>query len=433
MRRICFVIATICILAGFGLRPAFGSDAASGKEKIIYSFTGGADGGFPLSDLTLDGEGNLYGTTSQGGSGCGSVGCGTVFELKRTQDGWKEEVLYHFTDSSGTAPLAGVIFDKAGNLYGTTEFGPTGDGSVFELSKNSRGEWTERTIYSFDRSVGAYPQADLVFDNQGNLYGTTLQGGTGTCLSNSGCGSVFELTPQPDGSWAETTIHLFTDAKGDGGMPSSGVVLDNAGNVYGMTQYGGNGLCESSSEGFGYMYGCGVVYEFTPHSDGSWSETIVYNFVRGGGFGVFPSGELFLGAANHLFGVTADGGDGIGAVFELEDTKKRGWQQSEAHIFYAGVDGVNPTGRLVADANGDLFGVTVRGSSTNVGIVFEVQRSDDGWKENIIHSFAKAPDGASPAAGLVLDSSGHLYGTTQYGGTGTACRYGCGTVYEVMP
>ena len=196
-----------------GLRPVFSSDAARARYKIIYSFTGGSDGGTPLSDLTVDAAGNLYGTTQGGGTGSG-----TVFELERTKDGWKEEVLYNFGSyqSDGIAPHAGVIFDKAGNLYGTTSQGCTNHdwGTVFKLSPNAHGGWTETILYSFtnQNGDGYNPQTDLIFDAQGNLYGTTLFGGNHSqepCVGylRLGCGVVFELRPHSGGSWTEATIY----------------------------------------------------------------------------------------------------------------------------------------------------------------------------------------------------------------------------------
>ena len=443
MRQKAFWIAASCIVAVIGLRPVFSSGAApASAEKVIYSFTGGADGGQPMSDLTLDAEGNLYGTTSRGGSGTAcNAGCGTVFELKRTQDGWKEQVLYSFAGSSdGATPEAGVVFDKAGSLYGTTIGGGSNQGgTVFKLSPNSHGGWTETVIFAFDfgnSNTGMSPAADLVFDNHGNLYGTSSQGGSGgTSCNGNGCGSVFELTPQASGSWKGTTIHLFEPNSSDGVVPSSGVVLDSAGNVYGETVYGGTGQCYRGGIN-NNAYGCGTIYELTPHSGRSWTET-VYSFARGGGFGIFPSGGLLFAQAGRLLSTTQQGGDGFGTVFELRESQKRGRQQSVLHRFYGHPDGVQPTGRLAEDAQGNLFGVSSNGGSRakpfGYGTVFELERSGDAWKERVLYRFTGGTGATNPQTGLVLDKQGRLYGTTQFGGAGTACNGGCGTVYEVAP
>jgi len=375
----------------------------------------------------------LYGTTSRGGS----AGYGTVFELKHSAGGWKEEVLYSFLDGvDGASPSAGVIFDSSGNLYGTTTFGggTYGDGTVFELSPNSRGGWTERIVYSFNYYTdGGNTAADLAFDTKGNLYGTTPQGASsGKSCNENGCGAVFELTHLSDGTWAETTIHIFTGGP-DGGVPTAGVVLDSEGSVYGTTQRGGAGPCLHYAEFI--TPGCGTAFKFTGGTGGTWTETVLYNFVRGGGFATYPSGELFLDNAKHLFGV-GGGGNGLGTVFELRDEKNKGWQQNEAHIFYGNSDGISPVGRLVMDAHRDLFGVTQSGGKGNgdgMGIVFELEPSKGGWKERIMHEFTGSPDGENPSAGMASDSRGRLYGTTSRGGSGTGCNGGCGTVYEVTP
>lgn len=421
MRRKSFWIAASCILAMLGLRPIFSSGAAPvSTEKVIYAFTGGADGGQPLSDLTLDAAGNLYGTTSLGGS----AGNGTVFELQRSGDGWKEEVLYSFlSGTDGALPEAGVIFDKVGNLYGTTIAGGSNNwGTIFKLAPDSHGGWKESILYSFaNSSDGAYPQADLIFDAQGNLYGTTF--------GFDSYGSVFELMRQLDGSWKESTIHQFAGAP-DGGSPSSPVVLDSAGKVYGMTQVGGTGRCEYRP----FYLGCGIVYELTPSSGGNWTETVVYDFARGGGFAVTPSSGLMMDSQGRLLGTTLAGGDGLGTVFEVRHLQKS-WRQSVLHRFYGNPDGITPVGNVQMDAEGVLFGATSRGGKNKVGTVFELQPSETtDWNERVLHSFQGGIDGAYPQAGVISDSHGHLYGTTsQGGGSGCYNGVGCGTVYEITP
>jgi hypothetical protein len=450
MRQKSLWIAAGCALAAIGLVPIFSSGASpASKEKVLYSFTGGADGGQPMSDLTIDSAGNLYGTTSQGGAGtaCNGRGCGTVFELKRSDGVWKEEVLYSFGghQGDGAGPQAGVIFDSAGSLYGTTAQGVSDSsyvGTVFRLSPNLHGGWTESVIYSFppDQSAGANPSTNLVFDAQGSLYGTApIGGGSANSCAGFGCGTVFKLTPQSDGTWKGTTIHIFTDSGGDGAYPSSGLVFDPAGTLYGLTESGGAGSCQILNFGSPTVLGCGTLYKLTPNADGNWTETVVYGFVRGGGLGSYPSSGLLFDSKTDLIGTTTAGGDGFGTVFQLRETKGS-WYQSEAHIFDGNPDGRRPVGRLTTDRNGDLFGATSGGAAVSheYGTVFEIQHSKYGWKEKILHTFTGSTDGATPSAGLISDSQGHLYGTTQYGGGSGNCTFydqktGCGAVYEVVP
>ncbi len=434
MRRKNFWIAAGCILALTGLLPVVSSGASpASKEEVLYSFTGAPDGAEPMSDLTIDSAGNLYGTTSRGGTGnaCNG-GCGTVFELKRSQGGWKEEVLYNFTgNSDGASPQTGLIFDSAGNLYGTTP------GNVFELSPKAHGEWTETVLYSFNfSSDGVSPVGALVFDRSGNLYGANSAGvGNGNACFDSGCGSIFELTPKSGGSWTETTIHKFFEQSPDGAVPASGVVLDRAGNVYGATLYGGTGSCRAGNP-WGYISGCGTIYEASPGAGGTWTESVLYSFDRGGGLAVYPSGGLSFDESGHLLGTSTVGGDGLGTVFELSESQKTGWHQSLPYIFYgAPNDGITPVGRLLTDSEGNWFGVTSTGGAgrDGGGTVFELERLNGGWNEEVLHRFQGSDDGRTPRAGLVRDSQGHLYGTTQFGGTGAGCNSGCGTVYEVTP
>jgi uncharacterized repeat protein (TIGR03803 family) len=446
MRQNSFALAASCIVAATALLLALASGAEKpaaekpASERIIYSFGGGSDGANPQSDLILDSAGNLYGTTRYGGSGiaCGSSGCGTVFELKRSQSGWKEEVLHGFAGGiDGIYPAAGLVLDNAGNLYGTTVTGGANyEGTVFRLTPNTHGDWTESILYTFDSngSAGTNPTADLVFDSHGNLYGTTEFGASGgkSCNDN-GCGAVFELTPQTNGSWTETTVHVFTDTDGDGATPSSGVVLDDAGNVYGATVYGGTGTCQTSGYPYAPTVGCGTIYRATL-SSGTWTETVLYNFARGGGHAVNPSWGLILINTGDLLATSLAGGDGWGTVFELKELKK-GWEQGVLHRFSGNPDGNLPVGKVEMGQNGDLFGVTSNGGSGFLqGMVFELKPSETGtWKERILHSFVGGKlDGDSPQAGVVVGPYGNLYGTTYAGGSGT-CNTGCGTVYEITP
>jgi len=200
-------------------------------ESVLHSFTGGGDGYSPFGGVVFDHAGNLYGTTYEGGHG--SVG--TVFTLQPGSGGtWTEKVLHHFrAGTDGSYPHDGLILDSAGNLYGTTAAGGRYDGVVFKLTPNSGGAWTETVIHRFDVANGEGPYAGLTFDDQGNLYGTTIEGGYTTLCGNAGCGVVFKLVPNGNGGWDEKMVHKFSDHPGAG--PMSGIIFDLAGNLYGTT------------------------------------------------------------------------------------------------------------------------------------------------------------------------------------------------------
>jgi uncharacterized repeat protein (TIGR03803 family) len=204
---------------------------AASQFKTLHKFTGGADGGTPSAGLVSDSAGNLYGTTTNGGAGFG-----VVFKLAPNLDGsWTESVLHSFTSGGkdGELPFAGLILDQ-GNLYGTTGGGGGNNtGVVFQLMQNLDGSWTENVLYAFTGSPdGEVPTAPLIFDSSGNLYGTTSKGGV------YGSGTVFKLTPHSGGAWTENVLYDFTG--GDlGGTPNAGVIFDAKGNLYGTTQFGG--------------------------------------------------------------------------------------------------------------------------------------------------------------------------------------------------
>jgi len=273
-------------------------------KKILYSFTGGSDGGSPDSILIFDKAGNLYGTTPSGGS----AGNGTVFELTPGQSGrWKEKVLHAFQgNTDGAQPLfAGVIFDRAGNLYGTTELGGKyGIGTVFELSFRG-GKWTETILHAFRGSPdGCNPAAGLVLSG-GILYGTTYSGGSSTCGVGNGCGTVFQLAPN-GGKWRETIVHSFEGK--DGIETFASPVFDQAGNLYGTTFEGGSGPCSV----------CGTAFELTPTANGKWRETVLHDFGSRLGDAGTPESGVILNKSGKLVGTTILGGkDNAGAVYEI--------------------------------------------------------------------------------------------------------------------
>jgi uncharacterized repeat protein (TIGR03803 family) len=263
----------------FKLTPGAGG---TWTESVLYGFSDGTDGGQPLAGVVMDSAGNLYGTAESGGdANCVALHgyCGVVYELSPNSNGtWTETVLVNFTDPNGLLPSAGLTIDAAGNLYGTTIYGGKyGYGTVFELSKQN-GTWTQTILHSFSLKDGFQPNSTLIFDSAGNLYGTTASGGGGTTVCYDGCGTVFELIPQSGGTWSIQQLHSFS---GKNGAVPSGVVFDSLGNLFGATFYGGNGNCT----GLGAS-GCGLVYELSPISGGGWKENIVKGF--SGNFAVNP-------------------------------------------------------------------------------------------------------------------------------------------------
>jgi len=401
------LLVILFMLPGF----SFGSSPAS-KEKVIYAFKE-SDGANPMSDLTLDMKGNLYGTNYSGGGTCS---CGAVFDLKRTNDGWKEQVLYRFQGGSkdGAHPKGGVTFDKNGNLFGTTAYGgANGNGTVFKLTPDSHGNWTEDVLYNFHNE--AVPMFKLAFDDQGDLLGVTSNDPV-TCFDPSDYGEVFELAPQSDGSWTEKFVYRNK-------VMSSGVTIDSGGNLYGTTHCGGSGNCGHYAEG---TPGCGTAYKLIPTTPGNWTEGVEFDFTKGGGFAKYPSGEVVFNQAGHLIGVSQSGGDGFGTVFELVRSKNGGWKQNILYRFGGGLEG-SPVGRLAVGPTGSIFGVTPGGGIHNLGTIFAIELSKRGWRKRTLHMFAAGTDGREPEAGPIIDSDGRLYGTTRYGGEGR------GVVYEVIP
>jgi hypothetical protein len=306
----------------FKLSPA----SPEWRESVPRAFNLGIGGGIPNGGLVADASGNLYGTTQEGGNfnnDCSEEGCGVVFKLSPTSSGeWKETALHTFTDGwDGAFPGGPLIFDAAGNLYGTAELGGTGNGCacgvVFELSPTSSGLWKEAVLYNFSGNAdGSYPDTELTFDGAGNLYGSTFEGGDLDGCKGRGCGVAFELSPISNGGWKESVLHTFTGGT-DGSYPGE-LTLDDAGNVYGTTTEGGALNC-----GFDRT-GCGVVFELSPGSNGIWYETVLYTFF-GGADGGAPSSGLTLDANGNLYGTTRNGGIlkacdfgyGCGVVYEI--------------------------------------------------------------------------------------------------------------------
>jgi len=407
-------VVTVALIVILMLAP--GASAAP-TYKVLYQFTGGADGNHPENGVIFDADGNLYGTTYEGGA----YGNGIVFELTPNADGsWTENVLYSFGGSGdGTWPWSGLVFDAAGNLYGTTmEAGAYGDGTVYKLTPNSDGSWTETVLYSFAGGRdGISPTAGLIFDTAGALYGTTRGGGRGKCQNwEKGCGTVFKLTPNSDGTWTESVLYRFGGGK-DGWLPDhSNLLFDAAGNLYGATIWAGR-------------YGCGTIFELTPESGGNWTEKILHQFNCTDG--ELEEGTLIFDKADNLCGTTNAGGhhDG-GNVFKLSIGSDGKWRERVLHDFTGGRDGGNADGGLIFDTAGNLYGTTrLGGNRSGGGTVFELIPNSNGkWKEQVLHRFSGVNGEGTPSGVLVFDAAGNIYGTASADEAS-----GSGVVYEITP
>ncbi len=368
----------------------------SWTETVLYTFKGKNDNNDamqPSGGLVIDGVGNLYGTTAYGGTG----GC----------------------------ILLGILY---------------GCGTVYEISppQQKSGQWTETILYSFQSgNDGYYPWGSLTFDKAGNLYGATQFGGGkgNTCDAFYGgnCGTVFELCPpkQKGGQWTEQILHSFAGGT-DGAEPNGGLVLDSKGAVFGATYIGGaaNGNeCGST--------GCGTVFKLLPptKNGGFWTEEILHKFL--GPDAAEPFAGLVLGKHGNLYGTTLGGGPhGYGAIFELKNPQSESlaWTEQTLYSFSDGTDGAGPIGGVTFGAAGALYG-TARYAHQWYGTVYRLTPNLEAgtWTFDVVHGFEGSPDGASPGASLVPDKDGNLYSTTMRGGTGQACQGGCGAVFEVSP
>ena len=322
---------------------------ATGLDTVLHSF-GFADGANPQGALVMDTQGNVYGTTTQGGRFGGSCDkdnpCGTVFELSASGT---FTTLHNFGHHTLTPPAdgyylwAGPIMDAQGNLYGTTYTGGGryNLGTIFELTpRESAGAvWSERILHSFDFTQGWNPTCSLLMDAQGNLYGTTTQGG------ETNWGTVFKLAP----NGTSTELYAFTGGK-DGGGPYAGLVMDVQGNLYGTTAYGG-------------AHSGGTVFKLTP----SGSETALYSFGQSGD-GEDPRPKLIIDSEGNLYGTTTYGGtNGLGTVFKVTPSGT----ETVLHNF-SGPDGGNPWGGLAFDRQGNLYGTTAGYGANGQGTVFKL-------------------------------------------------------------
>jgi len=350
------------------------------NETVLYSFTGGADGGYPeFSYVIFDSGGNLYGTTFNGGA----TGDGVVFELSPVGGGWTETVLYSFANGTdGAYPVNGLIRDTAGNLYGTTYQGGNTAGTVFELSP-SGGSWTEQLIYSFSSSAPDN-EAGLTMDSSGNIFGASAS-------------TVFELSPNGSGGWNPTVIHTFPSAPKDGSSPQGTLVLDAAGNLYGTTTKGG-------------AKDYGTVYKLSLGTNGKWKEKILHSFTGATKDGSEPWAGIVFDAAGNIYGTSVLGGNGncdsgCGTVFELVALVGTGSYKEKVLWSFNAKDGALPYSSLILDSAGNLYGTTGSGGQSGDGVVFEVNPSAVATKTTLSSSLNPSLVGQTVTFTAVVSSA----------------------------
>jgi uncharacterized repeat protein (TIGR03803 family) len=374
---------------------------------VVHRFGTGTDGAAAYGRVISDAAGDLYGTTAFGGTS----GAGIVFELTNpgAPTGWTESILYNFSGGSdGSQPFGGLIFDSAGNLYGTTSQGGASNvGTVYELTPGKGGAWTETVIYSFAGGAdGMGPEGDLNFDEAGNLFGTTTGGGS------PGNGIVFELMAGQNGVWTETVLHRFVTNEGT--SPRAAVIFDQNGWLYGTLANDGTS-------------GAGAVFRLKPASGGGWTEETLYTFT-GGTDGSGPLCRLIL-LRGKLYGTTVIGGAAhVGTVFELSPPANHlgAWTEITLHTFACGSDGCYPWAGLTLDANGTFYGTTQFGGlPSNGGTVFALKQESGIWFEGVVFSF-KISNNQLAAGAVLLGEKGTLYGTTIGSGMNA------GAVFEIQ-
>jgi uncharacterized repeat protein (TIGR03803 family) len=396
-------------------------------ETTLYSFTGQSDGGYPGANLVLDKSGNVYGSTSLGGqlysclSNGNAVGCGVYFELSHNPDGsWTENVLYGLLPNDGAGTVQ-MEFGTDGNLYGVTAYGPyqnynnPGYGLLFRLSA-SGGSWNYTILYAFlGGPDGAYPTS-LFLGSDGNWHGSTAGGGTLSICP--GCGTIFSITPQKNYPWKDKILYKF--GRTNQGTNPTGVIADQAGNLYATAGYQYTNQC------------CGVVSKLTKSASGRWNASVLYGFPSGND-GSWPSTALAQDSAGNLYGTAFYGGQySSGMLYELVKQADGSWKEQVMHSFQDKADGSNPYYPLVVDSSGNVYGSASPSTGDPNGSVYELKRNASGnWELATIYAFQGGTDGARPG-GITIGKNGNIYGITYYGGLGSCnSGSGCGTIFEL--
>ena len=411
---------------------------ASQQENALYFFAGKPDGAAPLTGhLIRDTAGNLYGATNAGGSGTCSfhhtvTGCGTVFELIRGAGGWTERILYNFQDlGDGAGPWGTLAMDSGGNLYGVTMGGGNGGcvplfwvyngcGTVFELTAGGGSQWTKRTLRIFSGGVdGGNPAGGLVLDASGALYGTAYcGGGTYSCYSEgAGAGTLFRLKRAGSSRWAFSVLHVFARRRLGGAHPIGDLTLGTSGQIYGMA---------------------GDLFQMQ-HIAGRWQYDQLTLLGKSFSQGYVPNGAPAFDAQGNFYGTTVTGGSAecnCGVVFKVSRSASGPYVETVIHEFKGGNDGARPTAGVTLGPDGGIYGTTSNGGDSSCndgggcGTVFKLSANGSRWTEHILHVFEDdATDGGMPGSALLLQPSGHLFGTTEFGGPGPGI--GEGSVFEM--
>jgi uncharacterized repeat protein (TIGR03803 family) len=430
------MIARVTSLSLAGLALGIAASVASGAPQysIIYQFPGGVHGINPEAGVILGSDGSVFGTTDSDGIDAGGV----VFQLAAPVPGlqlWTQTILRRFHDGTDGGYPLGLLLAPSGSLFGVTldEGGTSnGAGTVFSLTPPASvsTNWTFATLYRFRGNYdGSSPSGSLISDAAGTLSGTTILGGAGPGLD--GYGTAFSLSPPAAGSsgWTETVLHRFKSSP-DGATPA-GTLLAGDGSVkFGVSTTGGTGICSD--------VGCGTAYRLA-QSENGWTETIIYQF-QGGTDGAVPVDRLVADTNGSLYGATAEGGlpgpgghYATGTVFRLDPPASGGvqWTKTILYEFHGGNDGSSPEGGVTLDTSGAIYGTTEFDGTHSHGTVFKLTPNAPGqlWTKTTLHNFGtNTNDGADPTGPLTRDTNGVLYGTTLFGG-----RSNFGTVYRITP